>query len=154
MLSSNRRGYVHELVESLRDHLDESGTVCCSTSDSSAVQNRRRSPFDTNTEMQTAHPATDEETARDLMERLALLEEETTRLHTAVGSLTHNELRSSGKPKVFTGETREIGTGGRSSSKRTVQLEVHNLHWSWLWFIQVMMEYVKQPTHGRHWETK
>ena len=62
----------------------------------------------TNTEKQTTKSAMYEEPTRDLMERLAQLEEERTRMQTTVKlkerSQTHTELTTLAKPKVSTRE--------------------------------------------------
>ena len=79
--------------------------------------------WESKTEKQTARSAMGADTPRDLMERLAQLEEESTRMQTTLRMkerfLSMHELRLLGKSKVVTRENE--GERSRLSSKRTVQ---------------------------------
>ena len=84
----------------------------------------------TKTEKQTAQSAISADSHRDLMERLAQLEEESTRMQTTLRMkerfLSMHELRLLGKSKVVTRENERERS--RLSSLLTVQLEAQNLH--------------------------
>ena len=90
---------------------DESGATSSSRRGNNAVQIRRWKRS-SNTEKQTAQSAMYEDAARNLMERLTQLEEQTIRMRTTVKlrerPQTHTELITLGKPRVSTREPRNL----------------------------------------------
>ena len=102
-LSSNPRASVLEL------DLDESGTNSSSCSDNKI--RRWKSLLQTLSSRQLSQQWTKEKAARNLMERLAQLEEETIRIRTIVNlkerSQTHTELVTLGRSTVSTREPRD-----------------------------------------------